>query len=404
MNRRRMKKILKESEENLSALDWLRDLHYQICNGGLEQACDNGYVDRLLENYDSAEAWVDALEEELNLETPSEKECVKAADMIAKAIDKIEYVQECPDCGGEGSWTEEDEDGESYTETCSRCNGEGEIDCDSAADVDFSVYNSWADEWDSMYYKEINSDLVDDATEQSHNHSRVLDMVQGVNESTKVTLTVKQLKKLITEGEEWLNQDAAGDGGKRVRQISVDIIPDGTFSDDEIIRAVEEALMNVECEVVGGPEFTDASWSSDEYGLQTKADGNPSLLGTTMKTKITIKQLKKLLKESVRNESRFSSKLADVKKLVNESIDVKAFDEVEIGDIGTDYNEIPVVITKVGTVAELCPDIADEKWFSGDHPAVEVQRFDGEVLGYVYDVSGVMVPRDWGNIKNISAI
>ena len=103
------------------------------------------------------------------------------------------------------------------------------------------------------------------------------------------------------------------------------------------------------------------------------------------------------------NENRIAKK-----QLVMESIDIKAYDEVEVGDIGCDYNEIPVVITKVGTIKEIFSNRDDysvediTEIFDEDDPAVEVQRFsDGEVLAYVYDVSGVMVPRDWGNIRTI---
>ena len=33
------------STRKLTAVEWLGNLHYQVCNGGLEQACYNGYVD-----------------------------------------------------------------------------------------------------------------------------------------------------------------------------------------------------------------------------------------------------------------------------------------------------------------------------------------------------------------------
>ena len=54
----------------------------------------------------------------------------------------------------------------------------------------------------------------------------------------------------------------------RVRQISFDFIDDGSFSAEDIISRIQDAMATAGIEIVGGPNFGDTSWSKDEYGLE----------------------------------------------------------------------------------------------------------------------------------------
>lgn len=109
--------------------------------------------------------------------------------MIANAIDQTDMVTSCQDCGGSGEIEyEEDEDGNIEYETCSCCNGEGTFSVDMFNNVSFyDGLNDWTDEWNSKYYNQINSDIIDDLTNQSHTHSVVLDAInKNVKESIKL--------------------------------------------------------------------------------------------------------------------------------------------------------------------------------------------------------------------------
>lgn len=172
----------------------LRHLHYQICNGGLCQCCINHYIDDVIEAYGSMENYTAELKNAVDLNTDEGKEAVKCAEMITKAVNNIDLEYSCGDCNGSGEVEEEveeeNDDGEiemvSKTEECCWCNGKGTFECESYADAGFDYYvNSWEAEWDSQYYHEINSELIDNLTNQSHNHSIVLDMIE---ESKKQTI------------------------------------------------------------------------------------------------------------------------------------------------------------------------------------------------------------------------
>lgn len=175
--------ILEDTEEEISeAVKILANLHYQICNGGWEQACYNGYVDEL-NNY-GVKKWEKDLETEF-AKSPLLKKVKKVIELIKSAMEQTVMVRNCPDCNGEGSWeeTEEDEDGyeESHTEYCDKCDGDGVVGVKTYDRVDFGsgTANDWADNWDSNYYEQIDSDTIDDITKQSHTHSVVLDTIRG---------------------------------------------------------------------------------------------------------------------------------------------------------------------------------------------------------------------------------
>ena len=180
-------------ENSQTALGWLRDLHYQICNGGIAQACYNGYVDDVIEAYGNFESWVEQLKNEVDESTKEGQMAIKAATMIANKVKEIPLTQNCGYCGGSGYTTYEDEneDGEYVTEeeTCTECNGEGTIDVDDYKDADFEDTG-----WDDSYYEEIDSDTIDDLTKQSHTHSVVLDAIKGQNESY---MSIKEAKEYL---------------------------------------------------------------------------------------------------------------------------------------------------------------------------------------------------------------
>lgn len=185
--------LYEDEKESLSAIDWLGNLHYQICNGGIAQACYNGYVDDVIDVYGSFAKWVEELKNEVDESTEEGQMAIKAAKMIAQKVNEIPLTQTCGYCGGSGYTTYEDEneDGEYVTEeeTCSECNGDGTIEVEDYKDADFEDTG-----WDDSYYQEINSDLIDDLTKQSHTHSVVLDAIKGQNESY---MSIKEAKEYL---------------------------------------------------------------------------------------------------------------------------------------------------------------------------------------------------------------
>lgn len=172
-------KKLQEGKGDLSALELLGALHYQICNGGIEQAAGNGYLDTL--NEYGYNKFIMDLRNLFDVSTDAGAACLDAAVKIIDACEEIQMCKICQDCGGSGEWEFEDEYGDSRFDTCDLCNGEGTLSVDRFSDVDFEVGtgNEWTDNWDSEYYKEINSDLIDDATNQSHTHSVLLDAIRS---------------------------------------------------------------------------------------------------------------------------------------------------------------------------------------------------------------------------------
>lgn len=163
-----------------TALYWLGHLHYQICNGGLAQACFNGYVDDVIEQYGSFDDWVAALKQEIGNSSDTSRKALDAARLIASGVSKVSLAKSCPDCGGSGylTYEEEDDEGNPVTaeETCPECHGDGIIEVYRYADVEFGVYGNY--DVDSEYYATVDSDAIDDLTHQPHNHSVVLDMLE----------------------------------------------------------------------------------------------------------------------------------------------------------------------------------------------------------------------------------
>lgn len=51
-----------------------------------------------------------------------------------------------------------------------------------------------------------------------------------------------------------------------VRQVSFDLVVAPGVSDDIVLAAIRDAMRG-KARVVGGPEFTDAHWTQEEYGL-----------------------------------------------------------------------------------------------------------------------------------------
>lgn len=174
-------------DQKKTALDWLGDLHYQICNGGMAQACYNNYVDNVIEAYGTFDEWVDALTKELAGKKDADK-VIEVAKFIAQGVAKISMTKNCPYCDGAGytTYEEENEDGEpeSHEETCSECGGSGLIDVDKYCDVDLDC-GFYHYPWDSEYYalvdKDNVGDLIDDLTHQSHTHSIVLDVIKSAS-------------------------------------------------------------------------------------------------------------------------------------------------------------------------------------------------------------------------------
>lgn len=203
-------------ENSQTALEWLRDLHYQICNGGIAQACYNGYVDDVIDAYGNFESWVEQLKNEVDESTKEGEMAIKSATMIANKVKEIPLTQNCGYCGGSGYTTYEDEneDGEYVTEeeTCSECNGEGTIEVDDYKDADFEDNG-----WDDSYYQEIDLDTIDDLTKQSHTHSVVLDAIKGVKEA----MDFKVAKQILNENGYRLVEDS--------QEIPVNALENGKY-------------------------------------------------------------------------------------------------------------------------------------------------------------------------------
>lgn len=170
-------------------------MHYQICNGGIAQACYNGYVDDVIDVYGSFDKWVAQLKKEVDESTKEGQMAIKAATMISNEVKSISKVKNCGDCGGSGynEFEEEDEDGEITTteEPCTYCNGDGYYDVDNYSEADIDENG-----WDSKYYTEIDSDVIDDLTNQSHTHSVVLD---AIRRSQNESMNLDEAKKILNE-------------------------------------------------------------------------------------------------------------------------------------------------------------------------------------------------------------
>ena len=181
--------------KEFTAVEWLGQLHYQICNGGMAQACFNGYIDDLIEAYGSVDDWANALKHELG-DTEAGRKATEAAQFIVKGVDGISLSKSCPDCDGSGylQYEEEDEDGETVTveETCCECNGSGIIDVDRYADVDFEHFG--VDNWDHEYYTLVDSDLIG-RMQKAMSNQNVAKATKEINDAGKIHYSRKQEKK-----------------------------------------------------------------------------------------------------------------------------------------------------------------------------------------------------------------
>ena len=62
---------------------------------------------------------------------------------------------------------------------CDRCHGDGYIEVNKWADSD---NQSWMDRYEDWFYK-LDMNKLDDWTEQSHNHSHFMDVIQQNKEN-----------------------------------------------------------------------------------------------------------------------------------------------------------------------------------------------------------------------------
>lgn len=117
------------------------------------------------------------------------------------------------------------------------------------------------------------------------------------------------------------------------------------------------------------------------------------------KVTLTLGQIKRLVKETANPSNDYVGK--------DSGDEYKDFEDVKTGDIGSVYGETPCIIRRKGTVGSFADSIPDAKetleGFGEDHPAVWVEFFTGDDAVYVYDESGVLVPKDWGNLCYVNA-
>lgn len=175
-----------------SAIDYAGNVHYQIYNGGFAQMMFNGYADGI-EEYGYKE-FLQKLSAELKEAGYKEdsKEYMSlfgAMSYVVNVLMKFDKHRECEHCGGSGyveyEDEETDEDGDTYTTTneeeCDYCNGEGTYEVETFAECD----GDYTDDYDSYYYSEFDGDVIDDVTEQSHNHSVFLDVIEKEKKEDK---------------------------------------------------------------------------------------------------------------------------------------------------------------------------------------------------------------------------
>lgn len=165
-------KIVK-AEENNKAKQHLRNLIYQVLNGGILQYCFNGYADDLLEYIKNH----DIIQELKDLGCPEDG--IKIMQGTIDKLQKEKPQSECQYCDGTGQFeSDEDEEGNTNVEDCSECNGDGWEDVEKWSDTDNQY---WMDYFDKWFY-DFNIDLLDDWTEQSHTHSVILDKIKNKGE------------------------------------------------------------------------------------------------------------------------------------------------------------------------------------------------------------------------------
>ena len=161
-------RVIKSSEQE--AKQHLRNLVYQVNNGGMYQYCTNGYADELLQ-YDESHDIVQELSD-----AGAPKDGVEA---MAKTLDSLQNhtpYYYCEYCDGSGQEEYEDEEGNLEEHTCDMCDGAGEREAGKWEDASIQP---WMDEFDSWFYT-LNMEELDNWTEQSHNHSKFMDTVEDV--------------------------------------------------------------------------------------------------------------------------------------------------------------------------------------------------------------------------------
>ena len=164
-----------KAEEEATAKELMGWLTYQVCNGGVHQYCYNGYADELL-SYAETRDIVKELTEQ-----GCPQEGIQAMSKMLKMLSTSYPYESCPECGGSGYFDEtcyeedgEHEVGDSYEVECEHCHGDGEIEPENWSETDNLP---WMDEFDNWFYS-LNLDALDDWTNQSHNHSVMLDVIE----------------------------------------------------------------------------------------------------------------------------------------------------------------------------------------------------------------------------------
>lgn len=139
-------RVVKANENE--AKKYLRNLIYQVNNGGILQYCFNGYADDLLEYIKSH----DIIQELKDLGCPED-----GIKIMQGTIDKLQNEKPMA----------QNEFGDDEME-----------DVEKWADTDDQY---WMDEFDNWFYG-FNMDKLDDWTEQSHTHSVILDTIKNKGE------------------------------------------------------------------------------------------------------------------------------------------------------------------------------------------------------------------------------
>ena len=168
----RLAKIVKKAA-NEQAKQMLKDLVYQVCNGGILQYCWNGFADKLLE-YAKGH---DIVQELKDLGCPQTG--IEAIEHTLEVLRQQKPLAECQYCGGSGEveTTDVDEYGDPIRETCYDCGGDGYEKVDKWEDTDKQDW--WMPDYDNWFsWENLDIEALDDWTGQSHHHSVMRDMME----------------------------------------------------------------------------------------------------------------------------------------------------------------------------------------------------------------------------------
>ena len=332
----------------MSALDILGKIDYAIKDYGIAEAFSEGWIEDLYNEYDEdLDAWIAALKTEVDENTPEGAECVKAAEMIKDALyNKVEFVEECPECEGYGDvGYGENEHG------CGYCNGNGYVETDEYDRVDFKHNNRWAKKWNEEYCQAINRDLIQSFFDDDGNVIADInkDGKTTMNENQKITLTFGQLKRLVKEGrygpndpeyEQYGDYDNWGEYGSgrssdfspmslyREVKSCINVMDIKEPTTDEIVNELKKDEYGYTVNVVGHStkrdviavkneydeyckvevEFDPYDWFVERISKQTynrliKSKGDETRIDENQKITLTVGQLKKLVKESGKEDS-----------------------------------------------------------------------------------------------------